>query len=99
MTEPEHLSALLELLEQRGVQVSAIVMGDLKLVLAAPWPPTKAPVIPIKPQVAEVMSDRQARPSRLTPEQLEKARAASRQTFGRVLPDEQLEDFAEAGLL
>jgi len=99
MTEAEHLSSLLDVLEKRGVQVSAIITGGLKLVLSAPWPPPKPVEVRRDPQVADVQNDRQGRPSRLTEEQLKIARRSSERTFGRILPDEQLEDFAEAGLL
>lgn len=93
------LTDILDVLEKRGVQVSAIIAGDVKLVLASPWPAPKAVTIHRDPQVTDVEKDRQGRPSRLTPAQLVLARAESRRTFGRVLPDEMLEDFVEAGQL
>ncbi len=88
------LTEVLDELERRAIPVTAVVVGDVRLVFASAWPVPRVAAPPVDPQAAEVLKDK--------PEDdidMVKARKVSRQTFGRVLPDDQLREYVKAGLL
>lgn len=77
------IAAILDLARERGLRLRAIVCGDVKLVLSEPWPTPELP----------------PNGKRDGPSDQEKLRRAGKDLFGRVMPDELLEEYRKDGLL
>lgn len=76
VSDSARIADVLDLVQSRGLQVSAVIVGDVRLVLATPWP------APAPTQASEVRKDRGADPK------LEALRAKGLKEFGRRMPDE-----------
>ena len=81
----DRVRAIAELARELGMHVNAIVVGDIRLVLAAPWGPRvqSAPEDSLHPTGDES-----------PPDKLEEARIWARKEFGRSLPDDTVKALA-----
>jgi hypothetical protein len=92
-TDIKRVLALADALRTLGMSVSAIVVGDVRVVLAEPWGgATREPKSPRESADADQALYAQTKDDATT-KKLKRLREASKRQFGKILPDETLLKF------